>query len=85
MGRSASAASTRRLTTRIVVSEADFEVAYLARLGLRLSPVRRRQLVLLAECLLQEDEITTPAQADGWSEGAPAPDPVTRPSLGPGH
>jgi hypothetical protein len=74
MGRSVAAANAaaaaRRLTTRIVVSEADLDVAYLARLALRLPPTQRRHLVLLAECLLQEVETTTTAQADARSGAA---------------
>ena len=82
MGRSASAAAlSRRLTTRIVVSEADFEVAYLARLALRLPPMQRRLLTTLAESLLQEVGIAMQEQADAQSGGAPAPDPAVPPSL----
>jgi len=49
---------------RITVSSEDGDVAWLARLALRLGPPERRALVLLAESLLLEADIASQALAD---------------------
>lgn len=68
MANHSSAAARRHLSPcsmRIVFSHDDLDVAWLARLALRLEPTERRHLVRLAECLLLESDRETLELPDG--------------------
>ena len=65
---------------RVVFAKADLDVWYLTRVMLRLGRPRRRQLALLAECLLLEDEQTSLQLDVACSAAGLAPCPKTPPS-----
>jgi hypothetical protein len=49
---------------RVLFPYHDWDGWRLARMILRMDPVRRRQLTLLAECLLREDATSNPTRDD---------------------